>query len=111
MSSTFGWDLPPGCSSLPGDNDVDLSYSAEIIIESERDDIQSYNAIISEGVSFITPNNVIFKDRHFILNLTIYGDITVDRYYDDDEIESLIMEDISDTFPDGFELCEWAIIR
>lgn len=111
--------LPPGCNSLPGDNDHDVSYSATITIHSSIDcDVakgmtthdlidhsirhvnQRYLGVIPNYSTFYIDEIIPHEYINFHFIATIEGDLCMDMSYvyedDDDEVYSEIVEDIID---------------
>jgi len=100
--TNFGWDLPPGVSSLPGDHDRTASYSITFPYTFYNDDGDDHIQVIADcieitdyTVNSITPN----PDGSFTAMITYEDDLDIDpRGMDMGDVEETIIEHLNTTY-------------
>jgi hypothetical protein len=111
----FGWEYPPGVSSLPGDFDKYISYEISFVYEGEIvDDVIDKSSVI-DHVNFWTDKKfkiledtieINYEKKTYNVILEYEGDTCFDvRCMDDSEIIDEIIEEFNDEFcGDGIKL-------
>ncbi len=100
--TNFGWDLPPGVSSIPGDYDMTASYEITFPFTYFNDDNEDHMQVIAECIELtdyhvdsITSN----PDGSFTAIITYADDLDVDpRGMDESDIECIIIEHLNNTY-------------
>lgn len=100
--TNFGWDLPPGVSSIPGDHDRTVSYEITFPFTYFNDDNEDHMQVIAEcieltdyQVNSITSN----PDGSFTAIITYADDLDIDpRDMDMLDIEETIIRYLNKTY-------------
>jgi len=120
--SNFGWEYPPGVTSLPGDRDITISYDCDVKIYSSSDTVESILLDIARlhipnsSISYNVIDNLIYEgvdDEYFnwSLIITITNDIDVEYGCEDFEILEFIEENVDRNLKTVKNIHDYEIIK
>ena len=91
--TNFGWSYPPGVSSIPGDHDIDISftvsfpYTFEKFEDEQPIETMKFNLNIKDYTIDLIEKN---PDETYTAWITYEDNLCIDRCMDEDEIENAI---------------------
>ncbi len=103
--TSFGWDYPPGVSSIPGDFDVTISFTVSFLYESELDvdevieDIPQLikDHLLIDDLEFDQSSFKIDESGKFSIVVSYSDDMCYDgRDIDYDDIDEIIINYINE---------------
>lgn len=104
----FGWDYPPGVSSIPGDFDVVISFTVSFLYESELDideKVEVIPCIIRDtlGINDLEFDDTTFKideSNKFSIVVSYSDDIDCDgKYLDYEDVDEIIIDHMNKLSP------------
>ena len=102
--TNFGWDLPPGVFSIPGDHDMTASYSITFPFIYFNDDQEDHTQVIAESIQ-LTDYTLdmdtleVRPDGSYRIYITYEDDLDLDpRDMDMLDIEETIIRYLNETY-------------